>query len=91
MKESILPKWSISFHHIMKKLLKKLERKLKEDVHGIHARGMYENQEKMMLLCVATRNEVEQIKRIAIHQDRYAFVIITNAREVRGKGFKKPE
>ena len=87
-----------------------MERKLKEDVHGIHARGMYENQEKMMLLCVATRNEkyqrerdiilednenlhneVEQIKRIAIHQDRYAFVIITNAREVRGKGFKKPE
>lgn len=44
-----------------------------------------------MLLCVATRGEVEHIKQITFQEDRYAFVIISNAREVRGKGFKKPE
>ena len=66
-------------------------RKLIEEVLGIYAKGMYENKEKMMLMCVARRNEVEQIKKIAFEKDRKAFVIITNAREVRGKGFKKPE
>lgn len=66
-------------------------KRLIEEAHGIYAKGMYEDQEKMMLMCVASRNEVEQIKKIAFEQDKTAFVIITNAREVRGKGFKKPE
>lgn len=55
---------------------------------GIYARGMYKNEEKMMLLCVGSRNEVGKIKDIALQIDDKAFIIISNARETWGKGFK---
>lgn len=56
---------------------------------GIYSKGMYTNQEKMMLLCVGSRNEIAKIKQIAVSIDKKAFIIITNARETWGKGFKK--
>ncbi len=56
---------------------------------GIYAKGMYTNQEKMMLFCVGTRNEVAKIKQIAVNIDNRAFIVISNAREAWGKGFRK--
>ena len=56
---------------------------------GIYAKGMYTNEDKMMLLCVGSRNEIAKIKSIAVNIDKKAFIIITNARETWGKGFKK--
>ena len=56
---------------------------------GIYAKGMYTNQEKLMLLCVGSRNEIAKIKQIAVNIDKKAFIIISNARETWGKGFKK--
>lgn len=50
---------------------------------------MYSNDKKMMLLCVAPRNQILRIKRIVLEIDSKAFIIISNAREVFGKGFKK--
>lgn len=58
---------------------------------GIYAKGMYKNEEKMLLLCIASRNEVIKIIQIAKKIDTNAFIIILNAREVFGKGFKKKE
>ncbi len=56
---------------------------------GIYAKGMYTDEEKMMLLCVGSRNEISKIRQIAAKIDRKAFIIISNAREAYGKGFKK--
>jgi len=56
---------------------------------GIYAKGMYTNKEKMMLLCVASRNEAMRIKQISKKIDPSSFVIISNAREAYGLGFKK--
>lgn len=56
---------------------------------GIYAKGMYTNEEKMMLFCVVSRNEVAKIKQIAVSIDRKAFIVISNAREAWGKGFKR--
>lgn len=56
---------------------------------GIYAKGMYTNEEKMMLLCVASRNEAMRIKQISKKIDPRSFVIISNAREAYGLGFKK--
>lgn len=56
---------------------------------GIYAKGMYTNQEKMMLICVGSRREVYQMKHITTQIDQHAFMIIMNAREVWGRGFKK--
>lgn len=56
---------------------------------GIYAKGMYTREKKMMLLCVGSRNEIAKIKQIATKMDPKAFIIIANARETWGKGFKK--
>ena len=50
---------------------------------------MHTNEDKMMLFCVGSRNEIVQIKRIAINIDKRAFMVVFNAREAWGKGFEK--
>ena len=56
---------------------------------AIYSKGMYTNEEKMMLMCIASRREVIDIRHIAKKIDPESFTIITNVREVYGKGFKK--
>ena len=56
---------------------------------GIYSKGMYTNEEKMMLMCISSRREVIQIRNIAKKIDPQVFIVITNVREVYGKGFKK--
>lgn len=58
-------------------------------VTGIYAKGMYTNDEKVMLWCVASRNEAMRIKQISKKIDPASFVVISNAREAFGFGFKK--
>ena len=55
---------------------------------GIYSKGMYTNKDKMMILCVVSRNEVVKIRSLVNEIDANAFIIISNAREVFGKGFK---
>ena len=75
---------SDKYEEISKEISNKIERGLT----GIYAKGMYTNDEKMMLWCVASRNEVIKIKEIAKKIDKNAFIVISNAREALGKGFK---
>lgn len=49
--------------------------------------GMYKREEREVLLCVMSRNEVRHVMSIIEETDSSAFTIITNAREVYGKGF----
>lgn len=58
-------------------------------ITGIYSKGMYTSEEKMMLMCVASRREVIDIRYIANKVDPKSFIVITNVREVYGKGFKK--
>ena len=58
-------------------------------ITGIYAKGMYTNDEKMMLWCIASRNEAVRIKQISKKIDPSSFVVISNAREAFGFGFKK--
>lgn len=55
---------------------------------AIYAKGMYTKEKKMMLWCVASRGEVAKIKQITQEIDSRAFIVISSAREVWGKGFK---
>lgn len=55
---------------------------------GIYAKGMFKQDDKMMLFCVGSRREVIKIKEIAIECDKNAFIVISNARETWGKGFR---
>lgn len=50
---------------------------------------MYKNKERNVLMCVASRSEVREIRQIISNIDKNAFVVISNAREVFGEGFKE--
>ena len=63
--------------------------KVKRGVTGLYGKGMYSDKEKLVLICVASRRDVSKIKDIAKKIDRNCFIVIANAREVLGKGFKE--
>ncbi|WP_235849088.1 MULTISPECIES: YitT family protein [Bacillaceae] len=51
--------------------------------------GGYTNHERPVLMCVVGRNEVTKLTHIVRTIDPNAFVIVSNASEVLGEGFKK--
>ncbi len=71
-----------------KEISKEIGEKLDRGSTGIYAKGMYTRERKMMLWCVGSRNEVARIKEIAKQIDPQSFIVISNAREAWGKGFK---
>ena len=56
---------------------------------GIYSKGMYKHDDKMMLFCVGSRNEIRKMKELATQIDKKSFIVIFNAREAWGKGFRK--
>ena len=66
-----------------------INKNIKRGTTAIYGRGMYKQDEKNLILCVASRREVGEIRQIINSIDSNAFLIITNAKEVYGKGFKK--
>ena len=71
--------------------VKEIGNKIQRGTTSLYAKGMYKQEEKSMLLCVASRGEVRDIMKIVNNIDKNAFVVISNAREVFGKGFKENE
>ena len=70
-------------NEIADEILKKLER----GTTGLYGKGMYTNEEKLVLFTVTGRKEIIQIKQIAQKIDKNCFVIVNNIREVVGEGF----
>lgn len=56
---------------------------------GIYGKGMYTNDNKLILMCAVTRKDVASTIQIIKKLDKHSFVIVTNSREVLGQGFKK--
>ena len=67
----------------------KIGENIKRGTTGLFGKGMYTNKEKIILMCAATRGDVFKVKTAAKKIDPQAFIIISNAREVFGMGFKK--
>lgn len=65
--------------------------KVKRGVTGLYGKGMYRDKDKLVLICAASRGDVSKIKDIANGIDRNCFIVIANAREVLGKGFKEKQ
>lgn len=70
-------------------IAKEIGEKLQRGATGIYGKGMYTNEDKLILMCAASRGDVNRIKQIAKKIDQKSFIIITNSREVVGLGFKK--
>lgn len=70
-------------------IAKSIGNEIKRGTTGLYGKGMYTNQEKLVLICAAARRDIIKVKTAAKKIDPQAFIIISNAREVFGMGFKK--
>ena len=66
----------------------RINEEIKRGTTGIYGKGMYEKEDKLILLCVIGRKQIPDVKKITEEVDKKAFIIISDAREVVGKGFK---
>jgi uncharacterized membrane protein len=57
-------------------------------VTALHGRGMYTQQDRDVLLVAVTVTEMSQLKALVSAEDPNAFVIVSPAREVLGRGFQ---
>ena len=62
---------------------------VKRGVTGLYGKGMYKEKDKLVLICAASRRDVYKIKEVARKIDKRSFIVVANAREVVGKGFKE--
>lgn len=77
----ITPQWE----KVSGRILKDMDR----GVTQLMARGGYSGQERPVVLCVASRQEVSRVKEIVREEDEAAFMFITDAHEALGEGFSK--
>lgn len=66
-----------------------IKNEIKRGVTGLYGKGMYSNKEKLVLICAVSRGDVHKIKDLARRIDKRSFIVVANAREVLGKGFKE--
>lgn len=69
-------------------IAEKVNLELESGATGLYGKGMYTMKERTVLMCVTKRRDVMTIKNLAMEIDPHAFIIITDAREVFGLGFK---
>ncbi|HYH02930.1 MAG TPA: YitT family protein [Bacillota bacterium] len=79
--------WIISDHSeiIGRKIIEELNR----GATGLFGQGLYSTKNKQVILSVISRAEETKLKELVNQVDPNAFVIITDAREVLGEGFRK--
>lgn len=70
-------------------IAKEITKEVKRGVTGLYGKGMFKEQDKLVLICAVSRGDISKIKDIAKKIDERSFIIIANAREVLGKGFKE--
>ena len=70
---------------IASEIMEKLER----GVTSIHSHGCYSGEEKEMLMCIVRTKEVPRVLNIIREKDPSAFTVVSEAKEVRGLGFKE--
>ena len=61
-----------------------IQTKINRGITGIYGKGMYENKNKLILMCAVDRRDIANIKKLILSIDKDAFVVVTNSREVLG-------
>ena len=69
-------------------IAKRIVRDVERGVTGLYGKGMYSHNDRLVLICAAARGDIIKIKTIAKEVDQKCFIVVANAREVLGKGFK---
>lgn len=61
---------------------------LNKGATSIYSKGLYLKKDKEIIMCIVKRSDVSKIKNLSKNIDRNSFIIVTDAREVYGLGFK---
>ena len=68
---------------------------IKNDLHRgftyLHGTGGYKGRERSVILCVVNRWQIFRLRQAITELDPDAFIMISSAHEVYGKGFRKPD
>ena len=75
------------FSEKSEKIAKYILEEIDRGVTGVHTKGMYSGNEKLMLLCVVTPKELPRLVSDVKKIDPKAFIVINDSREVLGEGF----
>ncbi|MED1673842.1 YitT family protein [Pallidibacillus thermolactis] len=75
----------ISKHY--EKIAKQIMIELDRGITILDGEGFFTQEKKKVLYCVVGKRQINQVKRIALTIDPYAFVSITHVHEVIGEGF----
>lgn len=67
----------------------RIQNDIKRGVTGIFGKGMHTNSNKLVLMCAVRRNDISSVKQMVKKIDENAFIIVTNSREVLGRGFNE--
>jgi uncharacterized membrane-anchored protein YitT (DUF2179 family) len=78
---------SDDWESISNKVLTQMDR----GITAIKSKGMFTNDDRMVLLCIINRNQVYILKEIVKSIDKNAFVFVNDVREVLGEGFENHE
>lgn len=70
-------------------IAKEIGKNIGRGTTGIYGKGMFTNEDKLILMCAVTRKDIASVIQIITEIDKRSFVIVTNSREVWGLGFKK--
>lgn len=65
-----------------------INKEIKRGATALYGRGSFTGKNKMIIMCVSKRRDIDKIKTISKKIDKNSFIIITDAREVYGLGFK---
>jgi uncharacterized membrane protein len=60
---------------------------LRRGVTALTGKGMYTGQDRSVLICALTVTEVHNLKHAVVHEDPAAFVVVSAAQEILGRGF----
>ena len=69
-------------------ILDVISKKANRGATCLYGKGAFSQKEKTVIMCVTKRRDIMMIKNIAKEIDKQAFIVITDAREVYGLGFK---
>ena len=74
--------------YIISDKYEEISEKINQDIDsgatGLYGKGMYTNNERVVIICVTKRRNIMTIKNLAMEIDPQAFIIINDVREVYG-------
>lgn len=68
---------------------KAITNEVKRGVTGLYGKGMYRGENNLILMSAVSRRDIYKIKGVSKNIDPKCFIVVANAREVLGNGFKE--